>query len=119
MDGQIARSFPSQRSMFGTMLDPVADKLLIGTLFITLSYVELIPCEFFIISQFDISPLFESLDALTGIVFLRDFLLLFGAFRHRYLTLEPPRTLKRYFNPSVSSIEIQPTFISKVSCSLN
>ncbi|KAI6188861.1 Cardiolipin synthase [Aphelenchoides besseyi] len=97
IDGQIARRFPSQRSMLGTMLDPVADKFLISTLFITLAYVHLIPYS------------------LTGIVFLRDFLLLFGAFRHRYLILEPPRTIRRYFNPSVSSIEIQPTFASKLN----
>ncbi|KAI6190651.1 Cardiolipin synthase [Aphelenchoides bicaudatus] len=97
LDGQIARSFPSQRSLFGTMLDPVADKLLIGTLFVTLSYAQLIPYM------------------LTAVVFARDFLLLFGAFHHRYKTLEPPRTLQRYFNPSISSIEIKPTFTSKLN----
>lgn len=47
LDGQIARRFPSQRSMFGTMLDPVADKFLISTLFVTLAYVGLIPCKLF------------------------------------------------------------------------
>lgn len=47
------------------------------------------------------------------LVFARDFLLLAGAFRHRFRTLEPPLTLARYFDPSVSSIEIRPTLTSK------
>ncbi|KAI6228711.1 putative cardiolipin synthase [Aphelenchoides fujianensis] len=97
IDGQIARRFPTQRSMLGTMLDPVADKFLISTLFVTLAYVHLIPLS------------------LTAIVFVRDFLLLGGAFRHRFRTLQPPRTFRRYFNPSVSSIEIRPTFASKLN----
>ncbi|KAI6220993.1 SKP-1 protein [Aphelenchoides fujianensis] len=97
IDGQIARRFPSQRSMLGTMLDPVADKFLISTLFVTLAYVHLIPLS------------------LTAVVFARDFLLLGGAFRHRFRTLQPPRTFRRYFNPSVSSIEIRPTLASKLN----
>lgn len=43
MDGYIARNFPNQRSMLGSFLDPFADKLLVATLFLTLTYVELIP----------------------------------------------------------------------------
>ncbi|CAD5226347.1 unnamed protein product [Bursaphelenchus okinawaensis] len=97
IDGQIARAFPSQRSLLGTMLDPVADKLLISTLFITLAYAHLIPVP------------------LSALVILRDVLLLAGAFRHRFQTLQPPFTIKRYFDPSVSSIEINPTFASKLN----
>ncbi|CAD5230884.1 unnamed protein product [Bursaphelenchus xylophilus] len=97
IDGQIARRFPSQRSFLGTMLDPVADKLLISTLFVTLGYSGLMPIP------------------LSGLVILRDVLLLAGAFRHRFQTLQPPVTLKRYFDPSISSIEIKPTFASKLN----
>ena len=39
----IARKFPSQRSLLGSIIDPVADKLLISTLFVTLTYKQLIP----------------------------------------------------------------------------
>lgn len=42
-DGYIARNYPNQRSELGTFLDPMADKLLVATLFATLTYVHLIP----------------------------------------------------------------------------
>ena len=114
LDGLIARRFISQRSMLGTMLDPVADKLLISTLFVTLAYTHLIPCEFAIYYETSSASSFCFADSLAGVVFLRDFLLLIGAFRHRWQTLTPPRTFSRYFNPSIASIEIRPTFASKV-----
>ena len=43
LDGYIARRFPSQMSYLGSVLDPVADKLLVGILTVTLSMVHLIP----------------------------------------------------------------------------
>jgi cardiolipin synthase len=96
LDGYIARHWPSQRSLLGSMLDPVADKLLVTSLFITLTYVHLIPV------------------ALTAVVILRDVCLVAGGFIRRYQLLDPPVTLKRYFDPSVSSVQITPTFFSKV-----
>ncbi|GAV00664.1 hypothetical protein RvY_11482-2 [Ramazzottius varieornatus] len=42
-DGYIARKFPSQRSNAGSFLDPLADKLLVTTVVITLTMVHLIP----------------------------------------------------------------------------
>ena len=45
LDGYIARTFPSQRSVLGSVLDPLADKLLIATLFLSLTKVSLIPGE--------------------------------------------------------------------------
>ena len=43
LDGWIARRYPSQQSAFGSFMDPLADKLLIGILFVTLTMVHLIP----------------------------------------------------------------------------
>lgn len=45
MDGLIARNFRGQKSLLGSVLDPVADKLLVGTMFITCTYAALIPGE--------------------------------------------------------------------------
>lgn len=44
-DGYIARTFPEQASSFGTVLDPLADKLLICFLFLALTSTGHMPCE--------------------------------------------------------------------------
>ena len=43
LDGWIARNYPSQRSALGSVIDPLADKLLVSILYITLTMVHLIP----------------------------------------------------------------------------
>jgi cardiolipin synthase len=43
VDGWIARNFESQASKMGSFLDPMADKVLIATLFLSLTYMDLIP----------------------------------------------------------------------------
>ena len=43
VDGYIARRFPGQSSMLGSVLDPLADKCLASVLFITLTVMGLIP----------------------------------------------------------------------------
>ena len=45
MDGLIARHYPSQSSMLGSVLDPLADKCLVSILCITLTMQGLIPCQ--------------------------------------------------------------------------
>lgn len=97
LDGYIARNMRGQSSLVGSVLDPIADKFLISTLFITLTYVHLVPLQ------------------LTSIVILRDIALIIGGFILRYKTLEPPFTIKRFFNPSVSPVEVAPTLVSKVN----
>lgn len=47
LDGYIARNVRNQSSLVGSVIDPVADKLLVTTVFVTLTYVKLIPCNFF------------------------------------------------------------------------
>uniref|UniRef100_A0A1I8B983 cardiolipin synthase (CMP-forming) n=1 Tax=Meloidogyne hapla TaxID=6305 RepID=A0A1I8B983_MELHA len=100
VDGFIARRFPSQRSLFGSIIDPVADKFLISTLFVTLTYMHLIPVY------------------VTVIALLRDAMLVTGGFILRYKMLEPPITFGRFFDPTISSIQIRPSKISKFNTGL-
>jgi len=97
IDGWIARRFPAQSSLLGSVLDPVADKFLVSVLFITLTYSHLIPLP------------------LTVIVLLRDICLVVGGFIKRFQTLAPPITFKRFFDPAVSSMQVKPTLISKAN----
>ncbi|VDO05506.1 unnamed protein product [Rodentolepis nana] len=42
-DGYIARSFPNQQSIVGSYLDPLADKLFVSLLAVSLAYTDLFP----------------------------------------------------------------------------
>ncbi|GMS80623.1 hypothetical protein PENTCL1PPCAC_2798 [Pristionchus entomophagus] len=97
LDGLIARNVRGQKSLLGSVLDPVADKLLVGTLFITCTYAALIPVP------------------LTALVLTRDVSLIVGGFYKRYQTMHPPITLSRFFDSRVSSMQIVPTLVSKVN----
>ncbi|VDN24650.1 unnamed protein product [Gongylonema pulchrum] len=100
LDGYIARNFRDQKSLLGSIIDPFADKLLIMTLFVTLTYVNLIPWP------------------LTALVVLRDVLLIIGAALTRYRTMERPVTLFRFFNASISPLQVTPTVVSKLNTTL-
>ncbi|CAI4227067.1 unnamed protein product [Auanema sp. JU1783] len=100
LDGYIARNFSGQKSLLGSVLDPVADKLLISVMFVTMTHAGLIAWP------------------LTFIVLLRDLCLIAGGFYKRYQTMEPPYTLNRFFNPEVSSMQVVPTLMSKVNTML-
>lgn len=100
LDGQIARRWPSQQSMAGTVLDPLADKLLVGTLFLTLTYAHIIPLP------------------LTVLIVCRDVGLMGGSFYLRYKSLPEPKTLARFFDPSLASLKFEPTFLSKANTSI-
>uniref|UniRef100_A0AAF5HY14 cardiolipin synthase (CMP-forming) n=2 Tax=Strongyloides stercoralis TaxID=6248 RepID=A0AAF5HY14_STRER len=100
LDGFIARNWPSQRSLFGSIIDPVADKFLISVLFVTLTYSQLIPWQ------------------LTTLVLSRDISLIVGGFIKRYQILQKPITLRRFFDPSVDPVKMLPTFMSKINTTL-
>ncbi|XP_022705034.1 probable cardiolipin synthase (CMP-forming) isoform X1 [Varroa jacobsoni] len=100
LDGQIARRWPSQQSMAGTVLDPLADKVLVGTLFLTLTYAGLIPIQ------------------LTMLAIFRDVTLMAASFYLRFKSLPRPKTLLRYFDPSIASIKFKPTFLSKANTTI-
>lgn len=97
LDGWIARNFNS-KSKLGAILDPLADKLLISTLTLTLTYVQMIPIW------------------LTALIFFRDFLIILGGFYIRFRGLKAPITWKKYFDISTFSSErFRPTIISKIN----
>lgn len=95
LDGWIARNYPGQRSALGSFLDPMADKLLVATLFICLSQVQLVPWS------------------LTSLIILRDFILVVAAVLIRYRTLPQPRRLSKFFDLSLATAEMKPSLISK------
>ncbi|KAJ7224112.1 CDP-alcohol phosphatidyltransferase-domain-containing protein [Mycena pura] len=98
-DGYLARRYNSQ-TVLGTILDPAADKALVTTLAVTLTMKELLPLP------------------LTVVILGRDALLSLSAFYIRYTSLEPPKTFARYWDFSLPSAEVHPTFISKVNTAL-
>lgn len=51
---------------------------------------------------------------LTSVIILRDIILLLGGFYIRYITLDPPKTLARFFDVTQPSMRMKPTAISKV-----
>ncbi|KAL2724709.1 putative cardiolipin synthase (CMP-forming) [Vespula maculifrons] len=96
-DGWIARTWSSQASKLGSFLDPVADKLLVGTLFLSLAWVGLIPVP------------------LTCLVVARDIALVVAASYIRYRSLPAPKTLARYFDPTHATVQLAPTIASKLN----
>ncbi|KLT46182.1 hypothetical protein CC85DRAFT_281841 [Cutaneotrichosporon oleaginosum] len=99
LDGYLARKW-NQKTVLGSIIDPMADKTLVTTLVVCLTYKGLLPLP------------------LAIIIFGRDFLLSMWAFYLRYQSLPPPRTLKRYFDPTMPSAEVKPTQISKINTAL-
>ncbi|XP_037543338.1 cardiolipin synthase (CMP-forming) [Nematolebias whitei] len=100
LDGFIARTWPSQKSALGSALDPLADKILISILYISLTYAELIPAP------------------LTALVIFRDIGLIAAVFWVRYKTVPPPVTLSKFFNPCYTTAQLKPTLISKVNTAI-
>ncbi|XP_059576221.1 cardiolipin synthase (CMP-forming) isoform X2 [Alligator mississippiensis] len=97
LDGFIARNWANQKSALGSALDPLADKILISVLYVSLTCANLIPVP------------------LTSLIILRDIVLVAAVFYVRFKTLSPPRTLSRYFNPCYATAQLKPTFISKMN----
>lgn len=120
LDGYIARTWPSQKSALGSALDPLADKILISILYVSLTYAELIPgiglCVLllppytYILNFSAVSPSYcvlcdSSIDytvlkdclllssvlaPLTALVIFRDIGLIAAVFWVRYKTVPPP-----------------------------
>lgn len=100
IDGWIARNFQGQQSKLGSFLDPMADKVLVGTMFLTLTYIDLIPIY------------------LTGLIILRDLVLIGAAFQIHYMNVPKPRTLSKLFDVTNTNVQLAPMFISKVNTSV-
>ncbi|CAG6016436.1 unnamed protein product [Menidia menidia] len=97
LDGYIARTWPGQKSALGSALDPLADKILISVLYLSLTYAELIPAP------------------LTALVIFRDIGLIAAVFWVRYKTVPPPVTLSKFFNPCYTTAQLKPTLFSKAN----
>ncbi|CAK6978147.1 cardiolipin synthase (CMP-forming) [Scomber scombrus] len=97
LDGYIARTWPTQKSALGSALDPLADKILISILYVSLTYAEIIPAP------------------LTALVIFRDIGLIAAVFWVRYKTVPPPVTLSKFFNPCYTTAQLKPTLFSKVN----
>lgn len=100
LDGYIARTWPSQKSALGSALDPLADKILISVLYVSLTYAELIPV------------------LLTALVIARDIGLIAAVFWVRYKTVPPPVTFSKFFNPCYTTAQLKPTLFSKVNTAI-
>lgn len=100
LDGYIARNFKNQASSLGSFLDPLSDKILVGSAYLALTYANLIPAS------------------LTGLIVSRDLFLVYAGLYIRYMSVVPPFTLKKYFDPTLPTATIQPTTISKVNTGL-
>ncbi|XP_077438574.1 cardiolipin synthase (CMP-forming) isoform X2 [Vanacampus margaritifer] len=100
LDGYIARTWPTQKSALGSALDPLADKILISFLYISLTYADIIPAP------------------LTALVVFRDIGLIAAVFWVRYKTVPPPVTLSKFFNPCYTTAQLKPTLFSKVNTAI-
>nr|XP_019942327.1 PREDICTED: cardiolipin synthase (CMP-forming) [Paralichthys olivaceus] len=100
LDGYIARTWPTQKSALGSALDPLADKILVSILYVSLTYADLIPAP------------------LTALVIFRDVGLIAAVFWIRYKTVPPPVTLGKFFNPCYTTAQLKPTLFSKVNTAI-
>jgi len=97
LDGWIARKIPGQASKLGSFLDPLADKILVMTLYLSLSTASLMPAS------------------LTALIISRDVLLVYAGLYIRYMSVKPPFTLGKYFDVRLPTAQVNPTTISKIN----
>ncbi|KGK39818.1 CDP-diacylglycerol-glycerol-3-phosphate 3-phosphatidyltransferase [Pichia kudriavzevii] len=99
LDGFIARHW-NLRSVVGSIIDPLADKMLMMICTVCLALTSEIPLY------------------LGMLIIGRDVGLGLSAVVIRYLSLPPPKTFWRYWDFSIPSVEVHPTMISKVNTAL-
>lgn len=99
VDGYIARRFNMQ-SKVGTIIDPMADKLLMTVCTVSLWYSLVMPVY------------------LAFLIIGRDVMLSFMGFYYRYVSLPAPKTLKRYVDMSIVTVSVHPNMLSKVNTAL-
>ncbi|KAI8958078.1 hypothetical protein F5Y11DRAFT_337375 [Daldinia sp. FL1419] len=94
LDGWIARKWKLQ-TVVGSVVDPMADKMLMTVLTVCLAYKGALPVWL-------------------GVTILgRDVGLAISAIYYRWISLPPPKTFTRYWDFSLPSAEVRPTTISK------
>ncbi|CAK4132470.1 unnamed protein product [Aphanomyces euteiches] len=95
LDGYLARRL-NQKTIVGTFLDPLADKVMVGTLCLSLGYVDLLPLPLIVL------------------IFGRDLLLIGGTLLYRYRT----KTAQSDFFQTNNVFEVEPTWTSKINTAL-
>ncbi|KAL7894053.1 CDP-alcohol phosphatidyltransferase domain-containing protein [Trichoderma sp. SZMC 28014] len=94
VDGWIARRW-NRRTVVGTIIDPMADKILMTILTVCLAVKGALPVW------------------VASIILGRDVGLAISAIYWRWVSLPPPKTFSRYWDFSLPSAEVRPTTISK------
>ncbi|CEP25182.1 unnamed protein product [Cyberlindnera jadinii] len=94
IDGYIARKY-NMKSVVGSVIDPMADKMLMVICTGCLAMIGQMPMY------------------LAVIILGRDGLLALSAIYYRYISLPPPKTFARYWDFSIPSAQVYPTTISK------
>lgn len=123
VDGWIARNWELQ-TVVGTVLDPMADKMLMTIVTICLAVKAAIP-GMFLVHDGNIeepSGLIRSFGkftvSLAAVILGRDAILGLVAIYIRYISLPAPKTFVRYWDFSLPSAEVRPTGISKINTAL-
>ena len=96
IDGYLARRL-NQQTVVGTVIDPMADKTLMTVSVICLTIQGTLPLW------------------LAVIILGRDVGLAISAIYFRWISLPPPKTMRRYWDFSLPSAEVRPTEISKIN----
>lgn len=96
LDGFIARKF-NQKTALGSVLDPLADKLMVSVLTVTLTVSQLLPVP------------------LAVIILGRDLLLILASLYIRYISLSTPRTLARFCDVGDATMRLYPSNLSKMN----
>ncbi|KAH8879400.1 hypothetical protein GQ53DRAFT_756024 [Thozetella sp. PMI_491] len=99
LDGWIARRW-NLGTVVGTIIDPMADKMLMTVLTVALAAKGALPVW------------------LAAIILGRDVGLGIAAIYYRWISLPPPKTFSRYWDFSLPSAEVHPTTISKYNTAL-
>jgi len=99
VDGFVARRWNLQ-TVVGSVIDPMADKTLMTILTVCLAVKGVLPVW------------------LAGVILGRDAALAVSAVYFRWISLPPPKTMRRYWDFSLPSAEVRPTTVSKVNTAL-
>ncbi|KAK2749462.1 hypothetical protein FQN57_006396 [Myotisia sp. PD_48] len=114
IDGYIARKY-NQQTVVGTVIDPMADKILMTVGVVCLAMKSAIPES----PNADLQIIIlDVIVWLAAIILARDVGLGFAAIYYRWISLPPPKTMARYWDFSLPSAEVKPTGVSKVNTAL-
>lgn len=116
VDGWIARKYHLQ-TVVGTIIDPMADKLLMTIGVACLAVNGSLPSMFVVLSCLAFNLTLLSV-WLAVIILGRDIGLAISAIYYRWISLPAPKTMARYWDFSLPSAEVKPTEISKINTAL-